>query len=46
MAEEVKSVEVVRLISSDGHVFIVEKEAAIISATIKSMLGDGNRQGR
>jgi hypothetical protein len=31
--------ETVRLISADGHEFIVDKRAALISGTIRAMLG-------
>lgn len=30
--------DVVRLISADGHEFIVDRKAALVSGTIKSML--------
>mmetsp|Transcript_23493 Transcript_23493/g.58814 ORF Transcript_23493/g.58814 Transcript_23493/m.58814 type:complete len:104 (-) Transcript_23493:9-320(-) len=30
--------EIVRLVSSDGHEFVVEKKIAMVSGTIKSML--------
>lgn len=45
MAEEGKAVETVKLISSDGHTFIVDIRAANISGTIKSILGSGNQHG-
>lgn len=46
MADEAKAeVETVRLVSSDGHVFIVDKRAANVSGTIKSILGSGNQHG-
>uniref|UniRef100_A0A7S4HH21 Elongin-C n=1 Tax=Vannella robusta TaxID=1487602 RepID=A0A7S4HH21_9EUKA len=47
MAEEGKAeVETVKLISSDGHVFIVDKKAATVSGTIKSILGNGNQHAK
>jgi len=39
MAEEEK--EYVTLVSSDGHEFVVDKKAALVSGTIKSMLEGG-----
>ena len=32
---------IVKLVSSEGHTFIVHKKAAIISQTIKSMIEEG-----
>merc|ERR1712137_1131411 len=46
-AEEAKvEVETVKPISSEGHVFIVDKRAANISGTIKSILGSGNQHAK
>jgi hypothetical protein len=33
------SAQTVKLISSEGHEFIVDRKAAMVSGTIKSMLG-------
>lgn len=46
MAEEGKAELVtVKLISSDDHVFIIDRRAALVSGTIKSMLSGGPSQG-
>eukprot|EP01089_Gocevia_fonbrunei_P014539 TRINITY_DN399_c0_g1_i1.p1 TRINITY_DN399_c0_g1~~TRINITY_DN399_c0_g1_i1.p1 ORF type:complete len:104 (-),score=23.77 TRINITY_DN399_c0_g1_i1:118-429(-) len=37
MAED-KEIETVKLISAEGHEFIVDRKAAMVSGTIKSML--------
>eukprot|EP00127_Corallochytrium_limacisporum_P003578 Clim_evm61s150 gene=Clim_evmTU61s150 len=36
--QDVPKVEYVKLISSDGHEFVVKRECAMVSGTIKSML--------
>lgn len=36
--EEEKGPAVVKLISSDGYEFVIEREAAMVSGTIKNML--------
>tara|TARA_R110002050_G_scaffold156883_3_gene285381 strand:- start:1351 stop:1509 length:159 start_codon:yes stop_codon:yes gene_type:complete len=42
MAEVEEKVDAtVRLVSSEGHTFIVHKKAAMISQTIKSMIEEG-----
>jgi len=40
MAEDAPSTEqqTVKLISADGHEFIIDRKAAMVSGTIKSML--------
>merc|ERR1711907_805259 len=36
--EDEEKIAVVKLISSEGHEFIIEREAAMVSGTIKNML--------
>ena len=38
------SADTVKLISSEGHEFIVDRKAAMVSGTIKSMLGGPGKQ--
>ncbi len=43
MAEDKNALDTVKLISAEGHEFIVDRKAAMVSGTIKSMLsGPGN----
>merc|ERR1711998_535794 len=37
-ADEEKGPEVVKLISSDGYEYVIERDAAMVSGTIKNML--------
>ena len=43
MAED-KELDTVKLISADGHEFIVDRKAAMVSGTIKSMLSGPGRK--
>ena len=41
--EEKPAEATLKLVSAEGHIFIVHKKAAIISQTIKSMIEEGWR---
>jgi len=43
MADE--EVKMIKLVSSDGHEFLVDKKAALVSGTIKSMLEGSFMEG-
>ncbi len=45
MTAEETTVDTVKLISADGHEFVVDRKCALVSGTIKSMLsGPGMRK--
>lgn len=44
MLHEEKEEETVKLVSAEGHEFIIDKNAAMVSGTIKSMLSGPGMQ--
>jgi Skp1 family, tetramerisation domain len=42
MADDQKPSEYVTLVSNDGYTFVIEREAAYQSGTLKRMLGHGS----